>query len=214
MITLRTRRAREFDDEVELAFIAVVEEIAADFFRYGYAKPYDVVGKPIEIELVFGGIAECELWDVAPNAIGFFAVCSFERRDEETDEAYYEVPEGFEVHVNVPMNAILAIQQVGSGDELDVEADIEASLVTPIHEILHALEWIRITGGKTPDEVYVENRGGTIAIREVLDRIEAGGQAEDRVETAAQAIVAALTQGRMPEIRERLTTSLAAAIAP
>lgn len=214
MITLKTRRAVDFDDDVEETFAAIVEELSADFFRYGYAKPYDVVGKPIEIELVLGGMAECENWDVAKDALGFFAVCSFERRDEETDEPYYEVPEGFEVHVNVPMNASLAIQQTGMADDVDVEADIEASLVTPIHEILHALEWIRETGGKTPDEVYVENRGGTIAIRDVLRRIEAGTGGEDPVEDASRRIVAALTQGRLPELRERLGRSLAAVVAP
>lgn len=207
MITLRTRRAEGFD-EVESAFADLVEEVAQDFFLHGHAKPYDVVGKPIEIELVLGGSAECTAWDVDASALGFFAVCSFEREDEDTEERYYELPEGFEVHVNVPMNASLAIQGIGHADDGEVEADIEASLVTPVHEIYHALEWIRATGGLTPDEVYVRDRGGIPALKAVLKSIEDGSDAEDRVEELSRQVVATLTQGRLADFRERLAPAL------
>lgn len=205
-------------DPMEAILADLAGRTARDFLEAGYARDYDIVGKPLDIAVVMGGPEQCEAWDVRPDALGFFPVISFERHEgdgEDGDgEGYYELPDGFEVHVNVKAGSALLRETLAGASDTDAEAEIEAWLVTVAHEMLHALDWIRETGGKTPDEVYVEDRGGTVAIeavhKAIADRhaLESGGSTEDAVEALARDIVGRLTYGSLEEARERLVAAM------
>ena len=147
--------------------------------------------------MVLGGNQQALDWDVEGEVLGFHAVMSNARFED--DDVWYEVNERVEVHVNVANLAKLA-------QDADLE-DMVSLLATVPHELLHACDWLRATGGRTPIQVYDEGHGGTIAIRNALNeatllRLRLSGdvfaQEEDLeylVEEASFAIIARRCHG-------------------
>ena len=158
---------------------------------------YAVSGREIRIHLVLGGDSQAEAWDVRPDALGFFAVSSDERDDG--DGTWFEIPERFEIHVNLRAGVEVLRETWLDREPWERVVEVECWLETVPHEILHALEWIRETGGRTPDEVFVEGRG-ELSIRDTLRAIESrlagnGKSGEDVVEEAGRSLLSKVLDG-------------------
>lgn len=190
MIRIVARRERAFEGG-EAVLADAMESILPGLEGLASLQAYGPAGKDVTVEVVLGGPEQAARWDVAEDALGFFPVCSRERFDADDldeEDPWFDVPDGFECHVNLAR--VLAV--VGEGwaadDEAGRAAELEAALVTVAHEILHALEWIRHTGGKTPVEVYDEGMG-ELSVGRTLAAIEEGRDrkgTEDEVEDLAR----------------------------
>lgn len=197
MIRIVARRELEFEG-AEAALADAMESILAGIEAMSRVQGSCPPGKDLVIELVLGGREQAGRYGVREDALGFFAVCSdlkFDADDEDEEDGWYEVPEGFECHVNVGQNLAAIARDWHYGDETARAAYIEASLVTVAHEIGHALEWIVETGGLTPLEVYDQGGAGEVSLLRTLKAIDAsrGRQgAEDEVEEEARVWVAAV----------------------
>ncbi len=192
------RFAAEYSAKLKPGQVALAE-MAERFMPMMQADPsiqaYDVPGEDFVIHVVFGRNAECRLWGVSPDAMGFQAVCSHRRRDHKTGEVYFDVADRHEIHVNMDK----AVDELGRWWDRnapeDRAIDLEAWLVTVPHEVLHSLEWLRETGGKTPDQVFEEGDGElslarTNAAIEARLSVRRNVTAENVIESKAREIVA------------------------
>jgi hypothetical protein len=143
-----------------------------------------------KVHVTFADGETSRLWGVPGDALGFFAVMrhdGFEETGEGDVVEYFDVNERVEAVVDVE-----AAERAFLSEEFDDELDFESSLVslasTAIHEVLHACDWIKASGGRTPLEVFDED-GGEDAVRAILER-EGGKAVEDRIEAAAGRLAA------------------------
>lgn len=162
------------------------------------------------IRLVLGGEEECRAWGVAPDALGFHAVISDHKADEDgpipedggDPPGYFEICEAFEAHVNIEAGCKL-LQSDGVAEE-DRAGALFAFLITVPHEILHVRDWILETGGKTPLQVFDEGQG-ELSLRSTLEAIESrhsdnGAECEDAIEQMAYSITEAHFAGRLESL--------------
>lgn len=199
-IKLVSEYARQFagmEAEIGLLAAAMLPEIEAMSFVQAYSVP----GKEITIRMILGGGEEAAAWDVEPVSCGFFCVCSARREDEETEEGYFEVCEDFVVHVNLETLAAAVVA------EHDWDADtpalrmcgISSALTTVPHELRHALEWIRQTGGLTPMEVF-DTGDGELSLRGTLDAMQERFGGADAEEDAIEAWASGIADSVLPPI--------------
>jgi hypothetical protein len=151
-------------------------------------------GQDVEVHVCIGDARHCQNWRVDADAEGFFAVACRKGRE-------FEIAEHLEVYINLDM-ALKALQpttgckfsfwdQMSESERL---GELQAWLMTIPHEILHALEWHKQTGGLTPLQVF-DQGDGEIGLLRVQRAIEAriqnehGQGQEDRVESLAYSIM-------------------------
>ncbi len=155
----------------------------------------------VTVRVMLGGAEECRFWKVTEQCLGFHAVAALNVDDDGDD--WYEVNEFIEVHLNLDSGLRELASDWPAQSELDRECELEALLATAPHEILHAVDWLRETGGRTPLEVF-DQEDGEIALRRVCDRLEDGGAAEDRVEGEAREIAMRFCSGRVGALAEAI----------
>ena len=93
------------------------------------------------------------------EALGFFYVIS-EHHDYDRNEMYLNVPEKMTCFVIVDNHL----------DLISDEFDFEAALMTMPHEMLHTIEWLEATHGRTPLEVF-DQENGLEALEDTLSAI-------------------------------------------
>jgi len=178
---------------------AALARICEDFLPKALAASPRLadMAKGTDVHVVLSGDEEAGHWGVDGDAVGYFAVMSPRRIDE--DGQWFDVNERFEVHLNMEVALPLLAEHGRDG----VEQEIEAWLVTIPHELLHVADWIDTTGGLTPVEVFDSGKGD-LAIGDVFGRMEAAARAagediEDRIEETAREIAyAALLRNPLP----------------
>jgi hypothetical protein len=190
MIKIVAKRASEFEG-AKAHLAGMCELIASRLQASPEIQAYAIPGRDIEVSIILGGPDECGAWDEGPSTLGFYAVRSSRREDEKTGEEYYNANVRFEAHVNLDAGEAILAEEWAGMSEYDREGELENWLITPIHECLHALEWIKETGGLTPHEVY--ETGTETAIRDtnlaIEKRLAAGADdGEDVIEAKARAI--------------------------
>lgn len=122
--------------------------------------------------------------DVPDTALGFHYVCS-EYSDEEGGM-------DFAADHTCAINLDGCVQAIA--DDVIDRHSLEAALVTGPHEMFHLMEWIRLSGSKTPVEVFDES-GSISAIQDLQAEIEKSAHehghedGEDLVETAARQVI-------------------------
>jgi len=193
----------------QAAFADLCEEFLPLLQADPRVQAYAVPGRDLEVCVVLGGAQECLDWDAPEDVLGFHAVISGMRQDPETGVEYHEVNTRHEAFVNLDA---AARNMLDDWFERPPPAILRDLLATVPHEILHVLEWIRETGGLTPDEVYSEEEPG--AIGNVLRAIEArmggtGDDLEDAIEELAKDLTSLMGEV-VWEAAERLHPLMAA----
>ncbi len=196
-IRLTAHFAREFTGP-QAALAAMGRDFLPRLEEHPDIQAYAVPGRDIEIRVIFGGRRECRQWGVPAQAMGFHAVASKMKWDGRREEYWRKVADSHDVHVN--MDAAMDIGEWWDRNQVeDRESDLESWLFTVPHEVLHALEWIRETGGRTPDEMFEEGDIDAInrtsrAIRTRLNGGRPDGD-EDHIEFHAREV----TYATMPK---------------
>lgn len=143
--------------------------------------------------VILGGEHECADWGMSKLPLGFHAVLSDRREDEETDEEYFDVNERNEAVINLE-----ALAHTIAEDGADL-ASLEAGLVTMPHEMAHIAAWLIASQGRTPLQVF-DDEGGEWEVKKMLDQIEKDahgrgaetglhGHSEDEAETFGRDVV-------------------------
>lgn len=178
---------------------------------------YDIPDKDIEVRIVLGGDAEMREWKVRSDGLGVHCVC-VSKTDEETDENYYEVCEHNQVIVSLDAGVrhLAEAFWASKPDRLDREAELEAWLVTLPHEMIHVLEWIKETAGRTPDQMFDEDCEFAIirAQRAITRRLGGADQEERFVEDEARRVVDAVGRVLVQEAADALDAHFGWEVAP
>lgn len=140
-----------------------------------------------EVHVVLGGEDEADHWGADGDALGFFAVTTPKRIDDNGE--YIDVNERLEVHLN--LDHAMDLFANAPKDELHIE--LESWLVTLPHELLHVADWMKATEGKTPLQLYDDEKG-EIDVARILNSInrsyeDAGLDAEDEIDEIAMRIM-------------------------
>lgn len=200
------------DDPVRQALADLFERMAP-----ALASLPELAGVDADVRLTLGSEDTCRLWDVDPRALGFHAVMSGSRSDPEADwedqdevETYREVNERHEAVVNLDAFEG-AVEDWDALSDREREHELESYAATAAHELAHVLEWVRETGGRTPDEVFVAGKG-ELAIKDTYDAIEArlsaGGGTEDHAERLGRDLTAAVFHGFAAEAMEAIEAAM------
>lgn len=189
------------------------ETMASRMAELDQIQAYAPQDQDIEIRLTLSDRSDCEAWDVIPAALGFFAVGTNLRIHEELGYGYREINDRIEVVINLDAATEILARDIQQADELDRKAALESWLVTVPHELLHVLEWIRETDGKTPEEVFCLREGGlNLNLKQVLASIAArwgGADVEEdgmkrRARELTQTLAGDLVSGSAAELAELL----------
>jgi hypothetical protein len=172
------------------------------------AQIHSRVSPETEVIVTIGGSSDCEKWDVRPDALGFHAVASATRYDTDEDciqgiNGWLDVNENNEVVINVDAAVELCVEHAQhSRNELDDISFMISMMTTPIHELMHMIEFLERSGGRTPVEVFDEDKG-ELGLRAILN----DEHAEDRVESIALSIAEDM-HAHDAEIRNAATSVL------
>lgn len=176
----------------QAALAALVCEALPHLQGMSEIQDYAIPGRDIEIRVVLGGKQECRHWGVPSKALGFHAVCSKEKFDAKDGVYWRDIADTFVVHINLDAAVTVLGTWWDRNQVEDREEDLGSWLITPAHEVLHALEWIKETGGLTPDEVFEQDdMAGIRRVDRAIDvRLNEGRPdgLEDHIEARARNI--------------------------
>ncbi len=141
-----------------------------------------------DVVVTLGDRDQFDKWHVRADALGFHAVASGTQYDTEEDElegvnGWLDVNERNEAVINI--GAAVELCREHAADWPDEEDDVSfmiSMIVTPIHELLHVAEFLEGSRGRSPIEVFDEDRGEA-GLRAILE-----DDAEDRVEAMSLGI--------------------------
>lgn len=142
-----------------------------------------------DVVVTLGDRDQCDKWHVKADALGFHAVASGTQYDTEEDElegvnGWIDVNEKNEAVINI--SAAVDLCREHAAVRVDEDDDVSfmiSMIVTPIHEMLHVAEFLERSRGRSPIEVFDDDRGEA-GLHAILE----GDDAEDRVEAISLGI--------------------------
>lgn len=164
-------------------------------------------GNGLDVIVTLGGYGDCKKWDVGLSALGFQAVSSMMHFDldddgEEVGDGWFDVNEQNEIVVNVEMAEMVCVEHsMGISAEVDDIDFMTSLIVTPIHELIHIADWFDKSGGRTPLQIFDEERGEVTLAKMVEDTDET---TEDRIETQSLMIAEELVVS-YPSLRDEIS---------
>ncbi len=118
--------------------------------------------------IFFDDFTIVDFWNMPHDALGFQAVCS-PKYDEDNDEDYLEIADKNMAVINIKGN-VSSIKDIY--DICEPEISILSALVTIPHEMIHVLQWIKETKGKTPIEMFDSSSKGELVFDDIFNNIE------------------------------------------